>query len=438
MNGLFRRGNSPVAVGLLFGLLATILAPFATTQPVSAELMFHASRKIPPRTRIAEPVTKAIPSQNSTITPSSSQNLAPTLTESSATSAPEQIPSVSQPADIELPEPANPPTIQASTPSPNQAVPQATVTSVTRPKAEQAPSKPKPVETIQKVDKNQHPVVHFPSPLVTEADTKPSSDGAKERPPKELVHKAHKPKKKAAPLAKAAKKPIEKKADQPLQAAIKKGKPATGTVEVTEKNPPAPAKPQAKITATVPAPAKPSAKPKKQEKALVHFPVDLQPVDSATHTAAKRKQSAHIYPVGYHPYSMPINDAQRQNLEAAITHFNRAGYYGRQNHLDEALAEYRQALHLNPTLADAYVGLSTVSMRKNDWETVIESAEQALKMKNGFLDSANIAQAQFNLSTAYCVTDDYRKAKRYYKKTQKQHHPDSERLSFYLQKYCKR
>jgi len=177
------------------------------------------------------------------------------------------------------------------------------------------------------------------------------------------------------------------------------------------------------------------ASQRKSEKPVVHFPESLNGELSTSQEA--RQQDAHIQPVGFKPYTLPATETQGRLLESAVSHYNRAGYYASQNRLNEAIDEYRKALNLNPGFADAYVGLSTVSMRKNDWETVINLAQKALNMKAGFMDSANVTQAQFNLSTAYCAADDYENAVRYYRQAEYRQHPDTARLLTYLQKNCK-
>lgn len=180
------------------------------------------------------------------------------------------------------------------------------------------------------------------------------------------------------------------------------------------------------------------------EKPLVHFPEDLNgqetPNASGNQTSAtmtRQEQDARIQPVGFRPYTAPMTEAQGRLLESAVSHYNRGSYYASQNKMEEAVAEYQKALHLNPGFADAYVGLSTVSMRKNDWETVVDFAQKALNMKAGFMDSANVTQAQFNLSTAYCAADDYENAARYYRQARYRQHPDTERLWAFLEKNCK-
>ena len=82
------------------------------------------------------------------------------------------------------------------------------------------------------------------------------------------------------------------------------------------------------------------------------------------------------------------------------------------------------------------MGLSTVFMRKNDWQNVVENANQALNKQRHFMDPANIGQAWFNLSTAYCVADNYRWSYKYYQKAKLAGHPSLDPLSDFMKKNC--
>jgi predicted O-linked N-acetylglucosamine transferase (SPINDLY family) len=130
----------------------------------------------------------------------------------------------------------------------------------------------------------------------------------------------------------------------------------------------------------------------------------------------------------------PMSDATPAE---ALRHYNRAAYYGQLNRMNEAITEYKDAIAANPAFADAYVGLSTAYMRKNDWENVIASAQKALNLQTAFLDSANLLQAQFNLGAAHCAADDFIKANTYYEQIRAAHSPLAERLWGYLVKTCK-
>lgn len=170
-------------------------------------------------------------------------------------------------------------------------------------------------------------------------------------------------------------------------------------------------------------------------------PVEPGPAGRAITGAQDPKQNTkgpyYLYPRGYKAYVAPMNADQKKLHNTAILHYNRGNWFTRRDRVDEAIAEYRQALVLNPAFADARVGLAAAHMKKNDWETVIDESRQALRQKDAFQDPASIVQGWYNLTAAYCVVDDYRMAKVYYKLLKKNGHPATGALDLYIQKTCK-
>lgn len=168
------------------------------------------------------------------------------------------------------------------------------------------------------------------------------------------------------------------------------------------------------------------------EKPLVHFPQDL-----ADTRSARSNMEPGFYPVGYRPYlpaSIVVVSGKHQE---ALSHYNRGSYYGHADQLAQAILEYQQAIRKNPNLADAYVGLSSAYLLKNQWEEVFINARKALSLKAGFMDPANIIQAKYNLSTAYCAADDYGQAKFFYNSVKLANHPQTAELWEYLKKNCR-
>ena len=305
-----------------------------------------------------------------------------------------------------------------------------------------------------RLPKGAHPVVKAPEPLLPQTSTQPKPEG---RPmPKQKSERRQR-------VKVTTEKPAKPNHSRTRQPKIAKAKSQQGNVTMTvpveaasagQADPPTesvasghPAKPHhAKKGRPAPVASQPKQVAAHQDsrgknKPLVHFPETLTAgAEPAGHRSAMagETQNRHIYPVGYRPFIMPVGPEKHRALEKAISHYNRANFYGQRNEPDNAILEYQKALSLNPAFADAYVGLSTASMRKNDWENVIEMARNALKLKADFMEPTNITQARFNLSTAYCVTDNPHSAKRYYKKVKQAGHPDTERLWAYIQKNCKR
>lgn len=143
-----------------------------------------------------------------------------------------------------------------------------------------------------------------------------------------------------------------------------------------------------------------------------------------------------FYPVGYTPAVRPVTPEKMQALGDAMFHYNRGVYYAQRQQWDAAVSEYRQVLSRNKNMADAYVGLSTAAIYQKDWENALKNGVMALRLKDGFIDPANITQARYNLSSVYCVADDYKQARRYYKLVQKNRHPQAETLWSFLQSNC--
>lgn len=200
------------------------------------------------------------------------------------------------------------------------------------------------------------------------------------------------------------------------------------------------------------------------EKPLVHFPQDLadtrfatrstersvtrptersaersvtRPTDRPAERSVKSTTESGFYPVGYRPYlpaSIVVVSGKHQE---ALSHYNRGSYYGHANNLTQAISEYQTAIRKNPNLADAYVGLSSAYLLKNQWEDVFLNASKALSLKAGFMDPANIVQAKYNLSTAYCAADDYGQAKFFFNAVKSASHPQTTELWEYLKKNCK-
>jgi hypothetical protein len=143
-----------------------------------------------------------------------------------------------------------------------------------------------------------------------------------------------------------------------------------------------------------------------------------------------------FFPVGYTPAVRPVTPEKMQALGTALTHYNRGVYYTQRKQWDAAVSEYQQVIREDINMADAYVGLSTASMYQRDWENALKNSVKALRLKSGFIDPANITQARYNLSSVYCVADDYHQAMRYFKLVKKEHHPETETLWSFLQSNC--
>ena len=127
---------------------------------------------------------------------------------------------------------------------------------------------------------------------------------------------------------------------------------------------------------------------------------------------------------------------QDNAVNTALSHYNRGVYYSERKEWAQAATEYNQAIQQNILLADAYVGLSTAAIHQRDWENALRNGHQALRLKDNFLDAENMTQARYNLSTVYCVADDYKRAARYYELVVQAGAPEAGNLWAFLQSNC--
>jgi tetratricopeptide (TPR) repeat protein len=77
------------------------------------------------------------------------------------------------------------------------------------------------------------------------------------------------------------------------------------------------------------------------------------------------------------------------DASSPIPHTNLASALGRRGRLAEAIAHYRQALRLNPDLAEPHVGLGLALARQGQLEEAIAHYRQALRLKPDLADAHN-------------------------------------------------
>lgn len=305
-------------------------------------------------------------------------------------------------------------------------------------------SKPQPAASKPAIDKHpittddKHPVVIAPAPLVP--DTPPPAD---------WVKKSEAAQTKPEPKARTADKtPIVGKVQQSGTASGKTQQSGTASAQQNAAFPAKPAqapKTAAKTEPSKAAQAKPAKTSGKQGKPVVVFPKDVLPAPDNTSRRVALANRAPVqparpgvyYPKGYKPYLPPPNLEQQRLQAEAVKHYNKANWYGQRDKIDLAIAEYGKAVIISPGFSDAYVGLSTAWMRKNEWENVLTYANKALALKKSFMDPMNILQAEYNLTAAYCATDEYDKAMRYFKDVKKANHPATVALQQYLNQNCR-
>ena len=268
-------------------------------------------------------------------------------------------------------------------------------------------------------NKNKHPVVIFPSPILDEPQAKPKTSTS--LPP------ANKP----APIS-----DIVVKVEQTPTDSSAVIKPPVRQATITSPPKTTPATHNGDHQAQI--------NPIPKVSAAEHPAVYNEAVPSKNQNQSQTRLRAHgqgwepgFYPAGYQPPSPPTTTAQAQRLKKALVHYNRGVYYTQQQMWDEGTNEYQKVLSTNPASADAYVGLSTIALYERNWESALKNALLALQMKQSFFEPANITQARYNISSVYCVSNDYKEALRYYKQVRKAKHPEADTLWAFLQRNCR-
>ena len=289
-------------------------------------------------------------------------------------------------------------------------------------------------ETPHKHEKKSHPLVIAPEPLLPAGDwiASKSTQSNNQRAENKTIPAA------SSPVAKTTTGPA-----QLTGRATTAAKPASTTMPATASTNPSNDKTTTRAK-TIPSdntkaaisPTNP-AQEKKPLPAIAHksSATNGQPVAS-TQTHHHHFMERGFYPIGYTPAVRHLTPQKNLALRQALVHYNRGVYYARHKQWDEAISEYINVINEDSNMADAYVGLSTAEMHLKDWENALQNSTKALQLKQGFVDPANITQARYNLSSVYCVTNDYKKALHYFKLIKKAHHPETETLWSFLQNNC--
>jgi len=89
------------------------------------------------------------------------------------------------------------------------------------------------------------------------------------------------------------------------------------------------------------------------------------------------------------------------NPNLAEAHSNLGVAYGRKGMYDEAIAEYKRAIEINPNLAEAHYNLGNTYNKKGMYDEAIAQLKRAIEI------NPNLAEAHNNLAVAYYYKEEY-------------------------------
>lgn len=130
-----------------------------------------------------------------------------------------------------------------------------------------------------------------------------------------------------------------------------------------------------------------------------------EPAEESTKTAAVSEPQT---PPAASPQEPAEKQASTQTIistsEEAIDHLNLAILYQKENKLDEALEEYKQAIELDPLNAQSYNNMGMVFYNRGNLSEAIIQYQKALSINSGY------DKAHHNLAVAYYHQGDYDRA----------------------------
>ena len=83
-----------------------------------------------------------------------------------------------------------------------------------------------------------------------------------------------------------------------------------------------------------------------------------------------------------------------------MAHYNLGNYYSRQNRMDDAIANFREALAEEPNYADAHNNLGGVLLEQKKYGEAISHYADALRIRTDYLQYFNLANAQADAASA--------------------------------------
>ena len=98
-----------------------------------------------------------------------------------------------------------------------------------------------------------------------------------------------------------------------------------------------------------------------------------------------------------------ISSGNLHDHELAVEYYNRGVRYAKDGDYDRAIADYTDAIRLDPKYADAYGNRGNAYRDKHDLDRAIAEYNEALEIRPGAID-------YFNRGNAYYVKQDYERA----------------------------
>ena len=136
--------------------------------------------------------------------------------------------------------------------------------------------------------------------------------------------------------------------------------------------------------------------------ALIIFLItDTSPIVLSTSNSGKSsKKMEGSHKEGSHNEGSNDQDISQEEKEKrmAIFHYNEGNKSFKEERLDEAIGNYKKALHHNKTLKEAVINLSTAYMKNLNYDEALETLNMAIK-----LDSAN-PHIHYNYACYYSLT----------------------------------
>ncbi|MBD2249297.1 tetratricopeptide repeat protein [Nostoc sp. FACHB-888] len=114
--------------------------------------------------------------------------------------------------------------------------------------------------------------------------------------------------------------------------------------------------------------------------------------------------NSHLFQSDYTQAIADFNQALKLQPNDAVAYYNRGVAYIKQGNYTQAIADYNQALNLQPNFTDTYVSRGVAYAREGNYTQAIADYNQALKLQ------PNDANAYYNKACAYSLKKEVKAA----------------------------